>query len=1353
MKLLSELKSETIQLDHDCSPEEVKHHNKELLQNPARVFVAQCPKSSSVLSIWSFDSSAINNAKSVLAVNIFEVDCGQEEALYLKRYAKISGLPAKIHFQDERVVLKGTKEEVQKSSIFIHEDILQGLYSRKFSFTCKLKIRDYIEQAMLMPHSSEDKSYRHLIEFVGNHRPSNSESEGDYEVYIYSKDPQKFGVISSHLDCIIPTSLDYPISKHGAMRLVMEHKANLENRYQVLLTPSGVSSFVIDGINSLEVQACHDDIKKLVENKLETSEELPISRSHYTLLRLYENEIKEVKGICGIKLKGESKRGDNCTITFTGTIRQVNEAQEKLSDLLNMEIYSEVFTLQCPYSLFRMWKKRWIQIKQQEERNTKTCVNFYPESENRNTLEMPIKFEVIGSDAVCVQEAKEVIKSEGTKMEEREVSLSTKAIESLQKANKEEILKDIIADIKIIEKKSSKVILIAPKELSECLNSAEDLIRKFVGEKANATYFMSGSDPTIDLILSHNLKGKDIAMQATELAQQFKVSVRVQKKPAGLFLIGSESSIEKATPLVKAILESIKSTISTIKVSVEYIYGPYLTSSEFRRFETKLGNEQCTTFSYPKTGLASTSTIVHSMQMDTGLRGLRVTVEIRKGDLVHEQADAIVNAANEDLQHIGGLARAILDAGGQSVQQESDEYIATHKKVATGSAVCLGPGQLPCKKLIHAVGPRWKGGRNSEEQYLYFSVMESLQLAAKENLTSIAFPAIGAGVFGVPAFISAKMSIKAVKDFFQSQPSSLSCVKFILVDSTVSAFLDELKKISIEQDQNLIPLSSKSDYERAHDSTPNYPPRVLPYQNPLTPASPIEDTTYNIGAGYTSPVATYATSIATLGFQPTWEWMNDDGVFTPYSPTQSLELESEYKSNPNVPIHMKIHRKDYTIDFLAMEQVNISTGGTRKIQNRSNSSTSTSKDTLQHVQWEYRERRQYLSYTSQQSAAIEKMFQNGVAGQLTINNAVYDIDFSSMTQTNSLTKYSRKIRRQVSSSPVSSSTIKEAEEARDVDEETAGIAQSDIVITVRGPGKNLETVERMLRNNLKGSLSRYCFEKLPKGDTTKLEKTLSEIARKNILRWSFSNTLSTDGQSQRVMQLNGVSFKCKTAVEAINEEILNFYQSSPGGTTYPSEWEAQTNTTETFSVQRGTVEWNHVHNLFIRTMRGHTVTWIERIQNKWLWEKYDHHKNRLNRKNSGQVNEKELFHGTRDKNPNNIFEGEQGFDTRFSAKGMWGMANYFAADASYSDRYSYQSPNGRQMFLVKVLTGVSFNCPDGDSKLRMPPEKADSFGSIGGGVQFSQMRYDTVTGQTHGTQVFMTYDNDKAYPAYLITYT
>ena len=104
---------------------------------------------------------------------------------------------------------------------------------------------------------------------------------------------------------------------------------------------------------------------------------------------------------------------------------------------------------------------------------------------------------------------------------------------------------------------------------------------------------------------------------------------------------------------------------------------------------------------------------------------------------------------------------------------------------------------------------------------------------------------------------------------------------------------------------------------------------------------------------------------------------------------------------------------------------------------------------------------------------------------------------------------------------------------------------------------------------------------------------------------------------------------------------------------------------------------------------------------------------------------------------------------RYSSPGMWGLANYFAANASYSDRYAYSRAGGyKEMFMVKVLTGDSYSSPSNQS-LRMPPEKPVA---VSGNLQFAKAHYDTVTGTTHGCQVFMTYDNDKAYPAYLIQY-
>ena len=171
--------------------------------------------------------------------------------------------------------------------------------------------------------------------------------------------------------------------------------------------------------------------------------------------------------------------------------------------------------------------------------------------------------------------------------------------------------------------------------------------------------------------------------------------------------------------------------------------------------------------------------------------------------------------------------------------------------------------------------------------------------------------------------------------------------------------------------------------------------------------------------------------------------------------------------------------------------------------------------------------------------------------------------------------------------------------------------------------------------------------------------------------------------------------------------------------------------------------------MFQKTMPRARITAIKRIQNTWLWDRYVKHRERLKLKNSGRVNEMELFHGTRTNDPKLIYEGEDGFDMRYSDQGMWGMANYFAVNASYSHQYAHVKGWMKEMFLVKVLTGDSCSCAS-NKTLRVPPPKPS--GMAGGGLKLEQLKYDSVTGTTNGSQVFMTYDNEKAYPAYLITY-
>ena len=131
------------------------------------------------------------------------------------------------------------------------------------------------------------------------------------------------------------------------------------------------------------------------------------------------------------------------------------------------------------------------------------------------------------------------------------------------------------------------------------------------------------------------------------------------------------------------------------------------------------------------------------------------------------------------------------------------------------------------------------------------------------------------------------------------------------------------------------------------------------------------------------------------------------------------------------------------------------------------------------------------------------------------------------------------------------------------------------------------------------------------------------------------------------------------------------------------------------------------------------------------------------------LGEKTLFHGTRTNKPEEIYKGDASFDMRFCQTGMWGRGNYFAVNASYSNDYAHTVGNVRQILMAYVLTGHPYSC-NPDSTLTKPPVREDQGTQDDGAVQ---RRYDSVSGNTNGSIVYITYDNDKAYPAYLISYT
>ncbi len=167
------------------------------------------------------------------------------------------------------------------------------------------------------------------------------------------------------------------------------------------------------------------------------------------------------------------------------------------------------------------------------------------------------------------------------------------------------------------------------------------------------------------------------------------------------------------------------------------------------------------------------------------------TIQIVQGDITAETVDAIVNAANEHLQHGGGVAWAIAKKGGPAIQKESDAWVRHHGTVPHARPAWTSGGRLPAKYVIHAVGPVW--GNGDEDHKLETAVTGSLRLAEELKCSSIALPAISTGIYGFPKDRAARIIFAEIEKYLAGNPSSgLKQVRLVLFDQpTLEAFLDQ----------------------------------------------------------------------------------------------------------------------------------------------------------------------------------------------------------------------------------------------------------------------------------------------------------------------------------------------------------------------------------------------------------------------------------------------------------------------------------------------------------------------------------------------------------------------------------
>jgi hypothetical protein len=289
-----------------------------------------------------------------------------------------------------------------------------------------------------------------------------------------------------------------------------------------------------------------------------------------------------------------------------------------------------------------------------------------------------------------------------------------------------------------------------------------------------------------------------------------------------------------------------------------------------------------------------------------------------------------------------------------------------------------------------------------------------------------------------------------------------------------------------------------------------------------------------------------------------------------------------------------------------------------------------------------------------------------------------------------------------------------------------------VKIVISGNARSIKAAENDIRSLLSSQMAERKLD-------MEVARTLVDIQQliKDVPEVEAVERIKNDGSTSIV--LRGL----KEKIPAAENKILK--SEGRRSTNYPDEWTpGQTTNCALYALDPNSDEFIKIVNRMKKTLPSCQVHRIERIQNKWLWKRYVDQRKIIELKNNGEANEKYLFHGTRNNPPENIYKDEVGFDMRYSAQGLWGRGCYFALNASYSGcGYEYTLNSGqKQIFFARVAVGDAVKLPS-NSSLTMPTVKYSNNIAL-------NIRYDTVNSQDGN--IFIIYENSRAYPAYLITF-
>ena len=335
--------------------------------------------------------------------------------------------------------------------------------------------------------------------------------------------------------------------------------------------------------------------------------------------------------------------------------------------------------------------------------------------------------------------------------------------------------------------------------VSKKIEKVKRKLENFISEKCDVTECLLLENPK-DIVLNKYMQSS--LNEFSCKCREMKIKFEMKETGTTFYLKGERTNV---LILKKHFYEMVDSIfMERIKFQSERL-SKFFSEEDTKRLIAGIEYEEKVCITITRTAMKQ-----HEVVFSVTLSSTTINVVI--GDLTTFECDVLVNPSNCKLKNISGLAGAIVQRGGPEIQELCDDFVLTNGTVSVGDVVVSTTcGNLPCKALVHAVGPRWQGGTHNEESLLESVCLKALSHTAScsEEYNSIAFPAISAGIFRFPLDMCASILVSTVKNFVQTSSSKpFETVNFVMIDERHSqAFISALKE-ELEAPQP----SPKDDY-------------------------------------------------------------------------------------------------------------------------------------------------------------------------------------------------------------------------------------------------------------------------------------------------------------------------------------------------------------------------------------------------------------------------------------------------------------------------------------------------------------------------------------------------------------